>query len=626
MRLHYRRKFNFLRRILFILCIFLLYLSRDSLTLNAKNALMNPKLAEYHGGKIDDIQILRCYHWYRQCGSLYAPRLQPSGTARNAKDAYNVLWSRVSKNITVEPSYSFQTGAFYNSYMYVHTKSYRGKSKNLIKEVAIARDSALIPLQVLRDINKMVKSSDSSVFHNHVYRGGKSTSPWWKLIFGISADSDDISVFGEEWVYKGSGIWCKYILNDDDNDPPIVNLEIYLGSSFVESRPSWKEVIHEFHRNNIPSLPISITRKLETKPARHKFPNKLPRPIGIPDSENNILRLLQVDQDYKIISPHIQFSRAQRSFKILQMTDFHFKCTDNSMTIINEIRTVNFIDRILVLENPDLVIITGDLLDSQNTIDYQTCIMKLVQPMISNKIPYAISLGISDESNLATQLQIKDFIRNLPYSFNNVASEEGHIAVQVSFRRKLSRSTLARRDGSSSDETSPSEALFFVFDSFNPVDDFLLNYSDLIGKIDYGLTFQYFPLSEYRPHGLFPIIGQYNERSTLIIDTSRSKGDVSMTINGEHYQSFLDILNLWNMKGVSCGHEHNNDCCLQSKNEMWLCYGGSAGADVPRIEGLYPNVRLFNVDDIMDEITSWKRNSNSVDDVYDYQYIYKGKQ
>ncbi|CAI4732338.1 CEQ_1a_G0050000.mRNA.1.CDS.1 [Saccharomyces cerevisiae] len=622
MRLHYRRRFNFLRRILFILCITSLYLSRDSLKLHAKNVLMDHNVAEYHGGMIDDIQILRCYHWYRQCSSLYAPKLHPSNTAKKIKDKNSILWTRVSKNITVETLYSLQSGPFYNSYLYVHLKDFQSNPKNTIKELAIARDSALIPLQVLRDINKLVKSSDSSVFHNHVYLREKPTSSWWKLLFGISVDTDNIAVFGEEWVYKGSGIWCKYILNDDDNDAPITNLEIYLGSSFIESRPSWKEVIHEFHRNNIPSLPISITRKLETKNHHHKFSNGLLGSLRTPSKDINI----QVDADYKITSPHIQFSRGQRSFKILQITDFHFKCTDNSMTVINEIKTVNFIDRVLASENPDLVVITGDLLDSHNTIDYQTCIMKVVQPMISNKIPYAISLGVSDESNLATSAQIRDFIRNLPYTFNNVASEEGHMAIEVSFKKKLTKNTLLKRDIDTEDETNPSEALFFVFDSFAPVNNFLQDYNDLIGKIDFGLAFQYFPLSEYRPHGLFPIIGQYNERSTLTVDTPRSRGQVSMTINGKHYKSFLDILSLWNIKGVSCGHEHNNDCCLQSKNEMWLCYGGSAGIGLPRIQGIYPTVRLFNLDDILDEITSWKRNSNFVDEVYDYQYIYKGKQ
>lgn len=80
-------------------------------------------------------------------------------------------------------------------------------------------------------------------------------------------------------------------------------------SSFIESRPSWKEVIHEFHRNNIPSLPISITRKLETKNHHHKFSNGLLGSLRTPSKDINI----QVDADYKITSPHIQFSRGQRS-------------------------------------------------------------------------------------------------------------------------------------------------------------------------------------------------------------------------------------------------------------------------------------------------------------------------
>lgn len=129
MRLHYRRRFNFLRRILFILCITSLYLSRDSLKLHAKNVLMDHNVAEYHGGMIDDIQILRCYHWYRQCSSLYAPKLHPSNTAKKIKDKNSILWTRVSKNITVETLYSLQSGPFYNSYLYVHLKDFQSNPK-----------------------------------------------------------------------------------------------------------------------------------------------------------------------------------------------------------------------------------------------------------------------------------------------------------------------------------------------------------------------------------------------------------------------------------------------------------------------------------------------------------------
>lgn len=242
-----------------------MYLSRDSLKLHAKNVLMDHNVAEYHGGMIDDIQILRCYHWYRQCSSLYAPKLHPSNTAKKIKDKNSILWTRVSKNITVETLYSLQSGPFYNSYLYVHLKDFQSNPKNTIKELAIARDSALIPLQVLRDINKLVKSSDSSVFHNHVYLREKPTSSWWKLLFGISVDTDNIAVFGEEWVYKGSGIWCKYILNDDDNDAPITNLEIYLGSSFIESCLLGKKLSMNFIEITYLLCPYQLQESLKPK-------------------------------------------------------------------------------------------------------------------------------------------------------------------------------------------------------------------------------------------------------------------------------------------------------------------------------------------------------------------------
>lgn len=530
-------------------------MARIPLILQIQNILHSKQTSEYQGGLIDGIQFIRCYRWFRQCGSLTA-------TQNIAKNEKIVTWSRVSKNLSKDSVYSIESGILFNTYLYVH----RWKKSSPIKpitEVAISRDPSIIPLQVLQDVQKLIRSSDSSVFHNHIHRQRR---PIWSFFSRWQTDPNDIYLLGEDWEYKGGGIWCKY----EYNKSPITDIELYLGSGFIESRLYWKEVIHEYNRGKgIRSLPMSITR--EAKPD--------PKMLKIPENKD------------KVNSLHISMKRDRGdSFKVLQITDVHFRCSDGTVAILNEFQTKHFISNTIDRENPDLVVITGDTLDGENSFDYQTCIMKVVQPMIRSNIPYAISFGISDFSPLATRLQIKEFVSQLPLCMNKFASPEGHMAI-------------------TSVLPTGSELVIYVLDSFAPIESFfeqMKEYKDF----EYALVFRHLPIPEYRPEGVFPIIGQYNERSTF-------------KLKPEEEGYIYDLLCAHNIKAISCGHEHNNDCCLQSRGEMWLCYGGCTGVGPDKIKTMEANVRLFQIDDSV--ITSWKRNIRQIDRVYDYQYIYNKK-
>lgn len=552
MKLRSRRIVRTLRRVAIILVLLFLYCARSSLIVHVKNTLQEPRSEEYRYGLIDDVRTIRCYRWYRQCGTLFAGQSASSDSV--------LSWSRISKNLTDESLYSIESTLFYMTFLYVHQwETLSGKSP--ITELAISRHSSLIPIQVTQDVQKLIKVSDSSVFHDHTHHQKKNIL---NIFGGEQSDSDVVHSFGEDWQYNGGGIWCKR--RRDEN--PITSLEIYLGSGFHESRPDWKEVIHEYDRRlGSRRLPLSVTRK-----------------VSGPREKTDIL-------DYNHGSVSLN-TRHGDSFKILQVSDVLFRCSDDTAAVLNEFQTKHFISDVITREWPDLVVITGNFLDGQNSLDYQTCIMKLVQPMIRLKIPYVFTLGTSDHSRFATGSQIRDFLSNLPFCINKASSLEGHTAMTASFK-------------------TGADVVVYAFDSFQPINPFLMEHS-AYKHYKYALAFRHLPIPEYRPEGMFPIIGQYNEQSNY-------------KSNLKEEETMHKLLRSFNVKAMSCGHEHSNDCCLQSLGDMWLCYAGSSGVGIDRANGMEPSVRLFKIDDVHQLITSWKRNFRMIDSVYDYQYIFQEK-
>lgn len=547
-----------LRRLIIAGLFLLAYASRRSFFAHLQNTFNEPTASEYRGGLIDDVQVIRCYRWFDQCRSLVARE-------RSSNDKI-VTWSRISKNLTDDSLYSIESSFFYKTFLYVHEWDISGNT-DPISELAISRDPSMIPIQVTQDVQRLIKVSDSSVFHNHVHHQRKRIMDFFTR---ERYDLDITHSLGEDWKYKGRGIWCKH----QANQHPISNIELYLGSGFHESRPDWKEVIHEFSRNRgHRSVPISVTR--EVSDARDYRDKK----EKVDLAENGDILRISLSPNYG------------KSLKILQISDVHFRCSEDTIAVLSEFQTKHFISNVMSRERPDLVVVTGDFLDGDNSIDYQACIMKLVQPMIKSKTPYAFTMGVSDYSRFASDSQIKDFISGLPYCLNRYTSPEGHLAISSHFSKGT-------------------DAAIYILDSFHPLKHFFSK-QKVYENYRYALTFRHLPIPEYRPEGVFPIIGQYNEQ---LIAKSKSSDD----------KTLLKIMNSFNVRAMSCGHEHSNDCCLQSKEGMWLCYCGSTGIGIDRAGGMEPSVRLFNIDGDLDEITSWKRNFRLIDSVYDYQYIYQG--
>jgi predicted MPP superfamily phosphohydrolase len=103
--------------------------------------------------------------------------------------------------------------------------------------------------------------------------------------------------------------------------------------------------------------------------------------------------------------------REDGSFKIVQISDTHMvtgvgfckDAVDADGNFLPESEadplTVNFIEKILDVERPDLVILTGDQLH-HDIPDSQSALFKVVAPIIKRSIPFAAVFGNHDSEGI----------------------------------------------------------------------------------------------------------------------------------------------------------------------------------------------------------------------------------
>src|SRR5690625_3856740 len=103
-----------------------------------------------------------------------------------------------------------------------------------------------------------------------------------------------------------------------------------------------------------------------------------------------------IEEEKRHMTAKIRFQK-NGSFKIVQLTDLHIGSNDGNEA---DAKTFTLIDTIIQSENPDLIVITGDLIWSEHEGAAQT--YKRVLDVISKwDIPFAIVYGNHDsEANI----------------------------------------------------------------------------------------------------------------------------------------------------------------------------------------------------------------------------------
>lgn len=177
------------------------------------------------------------------------------------------------------------------------------------------------------------------------------------------------------WESRPGGIWVLRSKFSGKIDQAVTEVDVLFGVDAVDPRPQWTLMPSSLQLNAQPKVPVA---RLSVLRGRAK-----------PDAR----AALRVRED--------------GTFKIVQISDTHMVtgvgvCKDAIDAHGNHLPeseadplTVNFIGKVLDVENPDLVILTGDQLH-HDIPDSQSALFKVVAPIIERSIPFAAVFGNHD--------------------------------------------------------------------------------------------------------------------------------------------------------------------------------------------------------------------------------------
>lgn len=181
---------------------------------------------------------------------------------------------------------------------------------------------------------------------------------------------------GDTWESRSGGIWMLRSKFSGKIDQAVTKVDVLFGTDAVDPRLHWDLMTSPLQLNALPSTPVARLSVLHGAKPR-------------PDTQTP----LRVEAD--------------GTFKMMLFSDSHMgtdkPCKDaidaNGKKLPEfeaDPRTVDLMGKMLDKENPNLVVILGDLLH-HDIRHSKTALFKLVAPIIKRKIPFAAVFGNHDD-------------------------------------------------------------------------------------------------------------------------------------------------------------------------------------------------------------------------------------
>lgn len=294
---------------------------------------------------------------------------------------------------------------------------------------------------------------------------------------------------------------------------------------------------------------------------------------------------------FSIAQEALQFNDSKR-FKILQLTDTHYKTGSPKSEVV-----ITMINEVLDIEQPDLVILTGDIVTKSPVIKGWEAV---TTPMVERGIPWAMVLGNHDDEQDLNRSEILLELNDIPFNYTRYSTPGSlgtgnYILPVISSKGKKSSTILYCMD---SNAYSPIKGVgkygWFHRDQIN----WFAERSGQLkaennGKALPSLAFFHIPLPEYVDaweNGDKKPVGVKNE-------------DVcAPAVNSGMFHAMLEQENIM---GCFVGHDHVNDY-ISSLYGIALVYGRfSGGGDT--YGDLTNGARVIVLEEDKWEFTTWIR-------------------
>lgn len=387
----------------------------------------------------------------------------------------------------------------------------------------------------------------------------------------------------------------------------VSDLNVLFGEDCIDPRPGW------------------ILQKSWTL-AYHRFPSYITyRLLNLAEDEENDIPL---------------FVKKDGKFKVIQIGDLHLgigkgECSDEfpkHESCDADPKTIKFIENVLDIESPNLVVFTGDqIMGDRSVQDSESSLLKALAPVIERKIPWALVWGNHDDEGSLTRWQLSELTMHLPYSLFRISPKDtkdnsfgvGNYVHQVTdSSQQKALITLYFLD---SHKYSRTGKIYPGYDwikeaqweYMKQIYDEKLSQNILKASIPHmSLAFFHIPLPEYLNLDSKTNLG---EKNSFI-------GNLKEGVTAPKYNSGgVSALNHMGVHVTSCGHDHCNDYCLLDDSDVkkiWLCYGGGAGeGGYAGYGGTERRIRIYEIDTKNGNIYTWKRLNSSPDQLFDYQLM-----
>lgn len=187
-----------------------------------------------------------------------------------------------------------------------------------------------------------------------------------------SADSNN------SWESRPSGIWVLRRTYTGDIRQAVTDLDVLFGVDAVDPRLQWALIQRPIQLNTQPEIPVA---RLSVQYGRAKPKQNGPR-TALRVREDGRFKVLQISDTHMVTGVGI----------CKDAIDSHGQALPESEA---DRLTIDFVGKILDIEKPDLVILTGDQLH-HDIPDSQSAIFKVVAPLIDRSIPWAAVFGNHD--------------------------------------------------------------------------------------------------------------------------------------------------------------------------------------------------------------------------------------